>query len=72
MSDQRCKTCRFWLDEPVGYTEYGYDYDGSCRRGPATALVLHETITSAHPPRNKDDWCGEWKPKGEDDCEFTE
>lgn len=56
-----CETCLFWVREPVG-TKSPY---GICKRYPPSRTWNEEAfeMETCQPYTDKEDWCGEWKPK---------
>lgn len=68
MGDERCEGCRYWLG-PAEHraTDEGVvvGNSGRCRRYPPTLVVRGESISYPLPVVRDDDWCGEWRGKGE-------
>lgn len=54
MSEERCETCKFWLDQEL-------EDSGICRRYPpsGSASVDRHGWPTTHPHA----WCGEYRPK---------
>lgn len=59
---ESCAKCRFWLD-----SNSAWDGAGQCRRYPPTTTGKHERggVVSAFVQTTRHDWCGEYKPKPE-------
>ena len=58
---ERCETCRYWnkgTHVPSGMTVY------TCRRTPPTPGAI-----TLWPITKHDDWCGEWRARGESEAE---
>lgn len=59
LSEQQCKSCRFWQycqgSNPEEENDKVYGY---CRRYPPERM---ESGENWHPVTHEDRWCGEWK-----------
>lgn len=72
MTEQCCKTCKFWPINQYGSGNGGYNTDGGysqCRRrapiftGDARRDSYFAGKGTAWPYTAKDDWCGEWEER---------
>ena len=54
---EQCETCMFFNVD----SGYGPDYDGACRRYPATFISWEATSSVGYPPTKFKSWCGEFK-----------
>lgn len=63
MGKEQCGTCRFWEPDTERWdTEKGeVPEEGDCHRYPPTPGVAVDRF----PRLDMDDWCGEWKAKGD-------
>ena len=75
-----CGTC-FHFGRQIGHGQtIESNAEGACRCNPPTVLPYPDDCSfgTVFPPVNKEDWCGEWKPKadelnaelGSGTCEF--
>ena len=60
MSDERCRTCRFWMEWSA--------ISGSCRRVAPAPVVKRSRYESQDgdlvwPRTDAEDWCGEWQER---------
>lgn len=69
---ERCEACRYWEDNDPEQLDKSEDYEGWCRRHAPMPLVVlgcrDEGVASSPvvwPFTEHNDWCGEWKAKGE-------
>lgn len=63
---ERCENCRFWEH----YRHRMGQFRGMCRRFPPTPIYTKRPpVPMLFPETQKDDWCGEFQPRKENESE---
>lgn len=65
MGDERCETCKFWgASTPIVLGDVKI-HNALCRRFPHAVRGPEMAPRDRQPLTSHDDWCGEWRGKGE-------
>jgi hypothetical protein len=63
-NEDNCGSCKHWTQIELTEKEEHLKAFGKCRRNPPAMLVQEGTTYSGHPIVPSDEYCAEFKPKG--------